>query len=396
MKRTALILLFLLGRTPALPAEEKLALSPQQAEAIDAVVQREMERLHIPGLSLAIARGGVLVHSRVFGRADVENDVPARPETRFRTASVAKSLTATAVMRLVEKGQLDLDAPIQKYCPAFPEKPWPVTARQLLTHTAGVRHYSRPGESRGTDHFFTVADSLRLFKDDPLLFEPGTQFGYSTYGYNVLGCAIEGASGMDYDTFLAKAVLGPAGMTATGPDDQFLILPGRANGYMVLSEEDLRGLPPSVRSQAKPGQLLNAPLHDTSMKRPAGGLLSTAEDLARFALAFEAGKLVSPDTVRQMWTVQKTRDGADITTPWGPLGIGWFVKKNGPLTEIYSSGGQIGGRSSLYVYPESGTVLAVMTNLTNAEIVPMEREILQILMPEVPVEPDRNKNPGQP
>ena len=95
--------------------------------------------------------------------------------------------------------------------------------------------------------------------------------------------------------------------------------------------------------------------------------------------------------MRQMWTVQETRDGAGIgagiATPWGPLGIGWFVKKSGDLTEIYSSGGQIGGRSSLYIYPESGTVLAVMTNLTNAEIVPMEREILHILLPEVPVEP---------
>ena len=384
MKKIVLMILLLLCRTAAVRAEEKAALPPQQAQAIEAVVRREMERLGIPGLSLAIARGGVLVHSKSFGMADVENEVPARPSTRFRTASVAKSLTATAVMLLAEKGQLDLDAPIRKYCPAFPEKPWPVTARQLLTHTAGVRHYNRPGESRGTDHFFTVEDSLRLFKDDPLLFEPGTRFGYSTYGYNVLGCAVEGASGMGYDAFLANAVLGPAGMTATGPDDHFPVLPGRANGYTTLSEEEIRGLPPAVRSQVKPGQLINAPLHDTSMKRPAGGLLSTAEDLARFALAFEAGKLVSPETARQMWTVQKTRDGADIATPWGPLGIGWFVKKSGDRTEIYSSGGQIGGRSSLYIYPESGTVLAVMTNLTNAEIVPMEREILEILLQEGP------------
>ncbi|MFP5285416.1 MAG: serine hydrolase domain-containing protein, partial [Thermoanaerobaculia bacterium] len=368
MKKTFLILVLLLCRTPAL-AGERPALLPQQAQAIEAVVRREMERLGIPGLSFAIARGGALVHSQAFGQADVENAVPARPSTRFRTASVAKSLTATAVMLLAEKGKLDLDAPIQKYCPAFPEKPWPVTARQLLTHTAGLRHYARPGESRGMEHYFTVTDSLRLFKDDALLFEPGTRFGYTSYGYNVLGCAIEGASGMAYDDFMATAVFGPAGMTGTGPDHHFLLQPERADAYMTVSGKDLEQLPAAVRSRLKPGQLLNAYFHDTSMKRPAGGLLSTAEDLVRFALAFQTGKLVSSETVRQMWTVQRTRDGAGIETPWGPLGIGWFVKESGGLTEIYSSGGQMGGRASLYVYPESGTVLAVMTNLTNAEIV---------------------------
>ena len=358
-----------------------------QRSQIDAAVRREMERLKVPGLSLAIARGGEIAYSQAWGVADVENDVAATTRTRYRTASVAKTLTATAAMRLAEQGKLDLDAPIQRYCPAFPEKPWPVTARELLVHTAGIRHYQKRGESSGTEHFFTLTDAVKPFAGDALLFEPGTQFGYSTYGYVVLGCALETAAGKPYDALMAELVYGPAGMQRTGPDHQFLLIDDRARGYATLSEREHQGLPPAAQAQVAPGDLFNAPLHDTSMKRSAGGLLSTAEDLARFALAAEAGKLVKPDTLAAMWTVQQTRDGKPLDTPWGPLGIGWFVKQAGSHREMYGSGGQIGGRSSLYVYPDDGIVLAIMTNLTNAEIIPLEREILRILMPDLPADP---------
>ena len=367
-------------------------LSAAQQTAIEAVVRREMERLRVPGLSLAIAREGEIVYSRAFGQADVENQVAASPATRFRTASIAKTLTATAVMKLAEQGKLDLDAPIQRYCPAFPEKPWPVTARQLLTHTAGVRHYQRRGESSGAEHFFTIEHALGLFKNDPLLFEPGTRFGYSTYGYMVLGCALEGAAGAPYDEVMARVIYGPAGMAHTGPDHHFLLIPGRARTYSTLSEREHQALPPAVRDRVRPGELFNAPPHDTSMKRAAGGLMSTAEDLARFALALQGGKLVNEETSRAMWTVQTARDGKPLETPWGPLGIGWFVRQAGTHREIYASGGQVGGRGSLYVYPDDRLVMVVMTNLTNAEIIPMEREILRLLLPDLPVETPAGRN----
>jgi CubicO group peptidase (beta-lactamase class C family) len=111
--------------------------------------------LNIPGLSVAIAVGNQVVYSNGFGMADLENSIPAKATTVYRTASIAKPMTAVAVMRLAEQGKLDLDAPIQKYCRAFPEKNYPVTARQLLGHLAGVRHYKARGESAGTEHFFT-------------------------------------------------------------------------------------------------------------------------------------------------------------------------------------------------------------------------------------------------
>jgi CubicO group peptidase (beta-lactamase class C family) len=111
------------------------------------VIQEEMTRQRIPGLSVAVAINGQIGYAKGFGVADLENSIPAKPTTVYRTASIAKPLTATAVMLLAEQGRLDLDVPIQKYCAAFPGKAWPVTARQLLGHLGGVRHYTNQGES---------------------------------------------------------------------------------------------------------------------------------------------------------------------------------------------------------------------------------------------------------
>ena len=137
-----------------------------------------MSRLGIPGLSLAVAEAGQVRHEAGFGFADVENEVPARPETVYRLASVSKPMTAVAVMKLAQDGRLDLDAPVTRYCPEFPEKPWPVTSRQLLCHQGGVRWY-RPDEQPMTRRFTSLAEGLALFADDPLAFEPGTKVLYT-------------------------------------------------------------------------------------------------------------------------------------------------------------------------------------------------------------------------
>jgi CubicO group peptidase (beta-lactamase class C family) len=343
---------------------------------IERIAREEMQRLQLPALQIAIAKNDRIVYSAAFGLADLEQQVKATPQTRFRTASVAKSMTATAVLQLAEEKKIDLDAPIATWCPAFAHK---VTARQLLAHTSGVRHYQKPGESGGTQHHFSIGDSLALFKDDPLLFEPGTKFGYSTYAYSVLGCAIEGAAKTSYDELMAARVFGPAGMTSTGPDHHYLIVPHRAAFYMALSEGEWNALPPTAKKIARPGMVFNASFHDTSMKRAGGGLLSTAEDLARFAMAFMQGKLVSQESVNAAWTIQKTADGADAVSSHGAFGLGWIIRKRGDLREIYTSGGQVGARATMRIIPEKRLVVAMMTNLQNADIIPLEERMLDAL-----------------
>ena len=275
-----------------LAAQTPAQLPPEQIERIETVIASEMARQSIPALSIAIAVNNRIVYANGFGFADLENFVPARADTLYRTAPIAKPMTATAVLQLVERGKLDLDAPIQQYCPAFPEKNWPVTARQLLGHLGGVRHYKCGDEATGKKHYFSVVESLELFKDDPLLHEPGTAFRYTTFGYVHLGCAIEGASGMSYLDYMQKNVFDPAGMHRTGPDDVHRILPNRARGYVVLDEDDYESLPDAAKADAEVGALYNASLHDTSMKVPGGGLGSTAVDLVKFALAHNTGLLL--------------------------------------------------------------------------------------------------------
>ncbi len=349
---------------PASSTAQKGTLTPETIRKIDAAVENERKRLDIPGLSVAIAVGNEVVYSNGFGMADLENSIPAKAATVYRTASIAKPMTAVAVMRLVEQGKLDLDAPIQKYCAAFPEKNWPVTARHLLGHLSGVRHYKARNESSGTEHFFNITDSLKIFKDDPLLFEPGTKYSYTTYGYSVLGCAIEAASGMSYEDYMREQVWKPAGMEQTRVDDHFMLVPDRARGYMKLRENDLALLPPQLKARIKAGALLNAQLHDTSMKVPGGGIASTAVDLAKFAIAMQTDKLVKPATRDQMWTSQKTKDGKETD-----YGLGWGIGKTTEGMRMISHGGnQAGARTALSLLPEKGSVIAIMANLSDVDL----------------------------
>jgi serine beta-lactamase-like protein LACTB, mitochondrial len=126
----------------------------------------------------------------------------------YRSGSIGKTITATGAMQLVEQGKLNLDKPIQDYCPAFPKKQWTLTTRQLLAHMGGVRHYGGPHdkeEQTGTIHYSGVTEALAPFKDDPLLFQPGTKFSYSTYGYGVVGCVVEGAAHISFMEYCLRS-----------------------------------------------------------------------------------------------------------------------------------------------------------------------------------------------
>lgn len=368
--------LWLLLCVAAVSAQQPASLAPETIKQIEAVIASEQAKAKIPGLSVAIASGGQVRYAKGFGFADLENDVAAQATTLFRTGSIAKPLTATAAMQLVEQGKLDLDAPIQKYCRAFPEKPWPVTARQLLGHLGGVRHYKGGRkESYGVELFPTLTDSLRIFKDEPLLHEPGTKFEYTTYGYSVLGCAIEGASGQSYRAYMQEQVFKPAGMALTRLDDQHLIIPGRARGYQQVNVAMYPPLPSTLKDQAPTGTIVNAAMHDTSMKVPGGGLLSTAEELARFVLALNSGKLVKLATVEQMWTSQKTKEGKETG-----YGMGWQVSSNNGKKLVLHGGNQAGASSYLSFSPERGIAIVVMTNLQDAQLDGIVRGIAQVML----------------
>ncbi len=217
----------------ALAISARAELPADKLRKIEQVVSTEMARASIPGLSLTIATDGVIRWSGGFGMADLKNFVPMTAASELRLASISKTITAVAVLQLMEQGKIDLDAPIQRYVPEFPEKPWPVTVRQLLSHTAGVRHY-RGVEMNSTDHYTDLISPMKVFANDPLLFEPGTQYSNTTYGYTLLGAAVEKASGVKLMDYFQEKIFRPAGMEHIGLDSVFEIIPHRVRGYQLL------------------------------------------------------------------------------------------------------------------------------------------------------------------
>lgn len=330
-------------------AQTNTALPADKIAKIETAISSFQSQQKIPALSIAIVEGDQIRFQRGYGMADLENAVPAQAATVYRIASVSKPLTAVAAMQLAEQGKLDLDAPVQKYVPSFPPKSFPLTTRQLLAHLSGIRNYRR-GEGERTHHYDSLTDALSIFKDDPLDFEPGTRYGYTTFGYTLLGAVIEGAAGMSFMDYLRERVVKPAGMQHTQADDIYAIIPHRARGYTPLVFGQLDG------------KYRNPVLMDSSYKIPGGGLVSTVEDLARFAIAVQNGVLIKPETFAEMSKSQKTRDGQATG-----YGYGWYVGEGGGFSRdpdaVWHGGVQPGFTSNLWLLPKKHFALVILTNL---------------------------------
>jgi CubicO group peptidase (beta-lactamase class C family) len=322
------------------------AIAQAATPTINHLVNSYVSDHHVPGLSIAVIDRGNVVLVEGYGLADVENSVPATADTVYRIASLSKSITATSTMKLVEEGKLTLDAPIHKYCPQFPEKPWPITTRELLSHQSGIRDYRNDAETVNTKHYSSIQEALSQFANDPLDFEPGTKMQYTSYGYIVLGCVIEGASGTSYQSYMRQAVFEPAQMPATRLDDVFAIIPHRARGYRLNAS----------------GELENAIFVDASNKPPGSGINSSARDMGNFVAALYGGRLVSKRVFDEMLTPAVTRDKKPTI-----YGFGFF--RGGPigsyrgLEEAGHGGDQQGFSSVLYLLPGRQFGVVILSNL---------------------------------
>jgi serine beta-lactamase-like protein LACTB len=345
MVRTAVPLVALLSLATAPLVGQRL--SPGLQPKIEELVRQEMARQKIPGLSIAVAERGRLAWSAGFGLADIENRVPVKAETVFRLGSISKPITAVAAMQLWEEGKLDLDAPVQKYVPSFPEKPWPITPRQLLAHLGGIRHYNTREEVDSTSHYTDSLAPLGVFRADPLVAEPGTGFHYTTFGYVLLGVVVESAAAVPFVEHLKARVFAPAAMETARDDHVYDLIPNRARGYALRPD----------------GSLRNANLADTSNKIAGGGMASTAVDLVKFALAVRANTLLKPATVSVMFTPQKTAGAETIR-----YGLGWYVDPVGGRPAAYHGGSQQGVHTFLVMLPRDGTVVALMCNLEGTSL----------------------------
>jgi len=299
----------------------------------------------LAGVSVAIAKGDALWWSSGAGYADVEKQVPMTGATVHRIASISKPISAVGAMLLVQDGKLKLEDTVRPLVSAWPESYAPITVYQLLTHTSGIRHYKNL-ESMSNMHYNTLVDAFAAFKDDAILAAPGEKYTYTTYGYTVLGAMMEAASGEPLHDFLKRRVWEPAGMTATTFEFAGASVENRAVGYALRRK----------------GKLVPSRPTDLSVKYPGGGMLSTAEDLVRFGLAFDAGKLVSLETKSKMLEPARLNDGST-----NDYGLGWNVGKNPKHPGVYAhSGGQAGTSTKLSIYPDSKLVIAIICNVEEA------------------------------
>jgi len=362
---------------------------------LSAAATNELTQSGTASIQIAVGHKDKIIFSNAYGLADIENNVLATPQTKYRIASISKWFTSSAAMSLVESGALELNAPIQKYCPQYPQKSNIITPKQLLTHTSGIRHYadynallsrastdderSEIERNRLVDRLgrFTrytdVISPLNNFKEDPLLFTPGTNWKYTSYGFRTLACVLQGAANKPYRDIMKDLIFTPLAMNNTVDDDAWAIVPHRASGYRLNQNKQLR----------------RANMRDISENLPAGGHLSTATDLILFAQAFSNNQVISEKTKSLMISpfIQNEVKTSHLAS-WRDAipskyhyGMGVMLFPNDEKSWFGHTGQQAGSSSIVFVIPDHDISIAVLTNIKGWRgYMSFTREVASILI----------------
>ncbi len=297
-----------------------------------------------PGAAVLVAKNGQVIYHKAFGMANLELDIPLKPDHVFRIGSVTKQFTCAAIMQLVEQGKLSLQDDLTKFIPDYPTQGKKITVEHLLTHTSGIKSYTGmkewDDEVRRKD--FTVSALIDYFKDQPMDFEPGTKQLYNNSGYILLGFIIEKVSGKTYAEYMAEYFFKPLGMKNSYYGDVAPVIKNRVAGY---SQADVAGT------------YSNAPYLSMTQPYAAGSLLSTVEDLFIWTKALHGGKVVKPESLKKMTTPHILPDGTN--THYG-YGLSMNNLLGSPTVE--HSGGINGFLSDLVYLPKEDVCVAILTN----------------------------------
>ncbi len=313
--------------------------------AVTGYVKAEMQRQHIPGLSLLVVRDGKITRSEGFGAANVELQVPAKPETVYQSGSVGKQFTATAVMMLVEEGKVGLDDPLTKYFADAPPAWKDVTVRELLSHTAGFGDYPKDFNFRKD---WTEAEELKLIESIPLAYPPGTKWVYSNFGYVTLGVLIHRVTGEFYGDFLQQRIFQPLGMNSTRIISEADIIPNRSAGYRLVKGE--------LKNQEWVSPVVNTTAD--------GSLYFTILDLAKWDAALYTEKLLKRSSLDQMWTVVPLKNGKPND---GGYGFGWFIEQRNGHRCIHHDGSWQGFETAIDRYVDDHLTVVALSNLADGE-----------------------------
>lgn len=339
MKKLRIIIIILLvAKSASIYAQTSLDSTIIKAKnSITSLIEEE----NIVGLAITISFQDSIIWSEGFGHSDLyEKDSIDPSKTLFRIASISKPFTATILGRLYEDSIVDLDSSIYAYVPNFPRKKFDFTISHLATHRSGIRHYN--AFEKENNKALSIEEGLSKFKNSKLKFKPGTEYLYSSYGYNLLGYAMEKASNKSFEELLNLYITNPLGLNNTIPD------------YGIYDTLKISGF---FKSNGK-GKVTTAKSVNYSMKLPSGGLLSTSEDLVTFGNSYVYNRLLSKETQSKMLTDNSLPDGKKTG-----YGIGWGLKVDKKGRKIIShTGGNTGSVCRLIVYPESKLTIAVVSN----------------------------------
>ncbi len=317
----------------------------------DAIVRRAMTEQHIPGLQIAVVKDGKIVMSRAYGVGDVAKQTPVTLGTVFPINSITKAFTGVAAMREVEAGRLDLSKPIGTYVADLPEAWRGIEVRRLLSHNSGLPDF------KDDDGDGSAAWTATLAK--PIRFQPGERFDYNQTNYALVQMAINGLRQRPRDATLAGEQFAIAGMSHSGFGDTRDKDPNRVTsyGYRQATPDQ-----PNVRTE------IFSALH-----RAAAGMNSTANDMAKFLIALQGGKLMKPATQAAMWTPVAFNDGKK-----GQWGLGWLVLERPGRRVVGMTGGS---RSAMYLYPDDKVGVVILTNLAGSTPEDLVDEIAQGFIP---------------
>jgi len=320
-------------------SQQRVADSTYNAEILKSSIFLDsiMKAQNIPGLSIAVTIGRKMVWKEAFGYANINSKTTATTDTKFRVGSISKSMTAFAMAKLFDESQIDWDDNVDIYFPQFEKKEYSPTIRQIAGHQGGVRHY-KGLEFISKKQYSSVEESMEIFMDDKLLFKPGTEFKYSTYGYTVLSRIIEIASDQDYLDYMSSEIYQPLGMSSTFAENSDVAVSNVSQFYRKGGRKES-------------GEV------NLSSKWAGGGFLSTPTDLVM--MITDATKIISAQTLFELINPQNLTNGEP--TGYG-MGFRINVVQSNDRTIVHHGGKSIGARSFLMLLPAEQMVIAICTN----------------------------------
>lgn len=310
-------------------------------------VEGLVENGQTPGVAVAVAAGGEVVWSEGFGFADLEHRVPVSDGTRFGIGSISKTLTMAAAVRLMQRGRLDLDAPVERYLDDFPHTKRGITLRRLAAHQSGMSDAFATAHYTTSRHFDTLDAAYQEIKAGPIEYEPGSKAVYATGTYSVIGRVLEKAAGRDYLTVMREELFEPAGVAGIVPNDRRAIIPHRTAFY----------------ANRERGGFEHGPFFDPSHKLPGAGYLATAREIATFGAALLRPDLLGDRARRELFTPVPLADG---TPTEFALGLRVSSDAHGPL--LHQPGGGIGISGWLFIHPDADLVIALLANVNTAPV----------------------------